>query len=158
MPDVIAFDPGGATGWSFWHYDVDEPMVRTDYGVIAGGADGFCEWLWRHHHLLLRASVSVIEHYVQDGGPGEADDALQVEGALRATLAALSLPPLVQQRRHDKRQVSDTVLKASGVWVTNDEVDWEDARDVNDSQIHALAWAKMREHGPTVAFYWPENV
>jgi hypothetical protein len=156
MPEVLAFDPGGATGWSLWFYDVDEPMQRVDYGVVAGGADGFCEWLWRHHSLLMRASVHIIEHYVPDGGPGEVDDALQVEGALRGTLAALCLPPLVQQRRHDKRQVSDDLLHRVGLWVGNDEVDWEDARDVNDSEIHALAWAKMREHLPTLAAYWPD--
>lgn len=158
---LLALDPGDATGWSVWDLEPDEPIFRLDYGVIPNGIDGFIAWTMNHHHYL-REAIVVCERFVPDGGAQEYEP-LGIEGALRCALAYLGAPPPTFQLRSRKRnlgdaKVRDQLLKTLNLWVTgaDPKVAWVDGRDVNDTAIHALVWAKDHEHQPTLAAFWPE--
>lgn len=162
MTDVIlAIDPGLATGWSTWAYDPERPLMRLDYGLVQGGVAGWIEWMTSTLGLL-RPDVTVCESFKLDGRTKFPEvEPLRIEGALLAVYDALSLPSVIWQPNSTKVQVQDAVLKRTGFWLTGKDVGWADARDVNDSQIHALAYVKLLEETtdlqPTTAAYWPEN-
>lgn len=155
---VVAFDPGKATGWSRWEYLPEQPLRRLDYGLIPGGLDGFIDWCIQHHRYL-RESTLICEGFVPESMAVEWRIPIRIEGALAAIAAAYAVPPPIFQARATKRSVTDAVLKRSGLWLLNSDpkIGWEDARDVNDSQLHALAWAKHEGHLPTIAALWPED-
>jgi hypothetical protein len=152
---VLVFDPGVATGWSLWRLADDEPIERLDYGLIPEGLDGFLEYpdamRWD------RVDLVISERFRLGGDtPYPEIEPLRVEGAI-ASWAKAGGVEVVWQYRTEKAQVPDRILKEAGLWIENDEVEWEDARDVNDSQIHALAYAKTRSHRPTLEAYWPDE-
>lgn len=161
---VLTLDPGGSTtGWGLWQLPADEPIVRLDYGCIKGGLDGFVEWTIEHHRYIAETLV-VCEKFVAER---RAEDLtpLQIEGALIAAQHFAGAPEIVWQLRSRKRNIGlpkerTALLKAHGLWISNDQaredpkVDWKDARDVNDAAIHALIYAKDWEHLPTLRAYW----
>jgi hypothetical protein len=136
---LLSIDPGKVTGWSLWTWSKTQPLERVKYGVIPGGVYGFIEW-WRR--IEPEPDEIVFERFFlgDDFVNDRTMQASLIEGALLA--------------RVDKRAVPDRVLKVHGLWLTGTEVDWEDGRDVNDTQIHALAWAKRQEHEPTLRRYF----
>jgi hypothetical protein len=157
---ILVLDPGGSTtGWSVWIFGVGLPIERVDYGLIKGGLQGFVEWCLEHHRYLSESTV-VCEKFVAERG-GEDLTPLQIEGALRAVLFNLAAPEPVWQLRSRKRNlgtkaVRDGLLKEHGLWLPGADpaIDWVDARDVNDTALHALIYAKDREHQPTLRRYW----
>lgn len=156
MTDVIlVFDPGEATGWSLWLLDDDAPMQRVEFGVIPGGVDGFLDWI-ETRLGSLRPTIICERYDPLRGGRFKNYTAMYIEGALRAVCRALALE-IIWQDPDMKTLCSDECLKTNGLWIENDEVEWEDARDANDTQRHALGWGKTIDHEPTVEFYWPER-
>lgn len=157
---VLVLDPGQVTGWSLWVMPTDEPIYRVDYGLIKGGLAGFIDWLIEHRHYLAEAIV-VCERFVAERS---AEDLvpLMIEGALVCQQRMLALPEVVFQLRSRKRNLGtrerrDGLLKAQGLWLRGDDpaIQHEDARDVNDTALHALIFAKDFEHEPTLRRYWP---
>ena len=154
-------DPGGTTGWSLWELPEDAPIMRLDYGAIKGGPLGFMFWMERNL-ALLRPSVIIFERFNPDLGYGKSKDfdALIIQGLVMGAASALGID-LMYHETAMKALCSDADLKRLGYWITPAEarVDpailHEDARDVNDSQIHALAHAKSIDHEPTLAAFWP---
>jgi hypothetical protein len=152
---LLAIDPGLATGWSAWIVPDDEPMQRYAYGLIQHGVDGFNRWFQTHGRSYVDGphDVLVCEKFELGGDVRFPDvEPLRIEGVL----IALSPVRVRWQLRTMKAQVEDERLKAHRLWVTGKDVGWTDGRDVNDSQIHALAWGKF-EHYPTLQGYWPEH-
>lgn len=154
MKYLLAIDPGKATGWSLWAYDSALALTRRDLGVIPGGVHGFILW-WRELPHCIDEIVFETFRLGDDFVNDRTMQASQIEGALLALVPPEF--PIWWQRRSDKRAVPDHVLKRHGLWITGSAVDWEDGRDVNDSQIHALAWAKRQEHEPTLRRYFGET-
>lgn len=155
---LLAFDPGGATGWSLWLLDEDNPLQRVEYGLIQGGEDGFLDWA-EQHLGQLRPDIIVCERFNPDLGTGDGRKSYEpmlIQGALKAICRALGIE-VIWQDIGMKSLCRDDVLKRSGLWVEGSDVGWEDGRDVNDSAIHALAWAKVSDHEPSVRCYWPED-
>lgn len=159
---LLAIDPGQVTGWSLWALDADSPLQRLDYGLVKGGSDGWLEWQERHLGGL-RPDVIVFEKFNPSLGYGASKDyeAMIVEGEFKAACRALGL----EITFHDtamKALCSDGDLRRLGYWImpkdakVDPAIMHEDARDVHDSFIHALAWAKASDHEPTVEAYWPE--
>lgn len=155
---VIAFDPGKVTGWSRWEYLPDQPMQRLDYGLIGDGLDGVIDWCLRNERYLSESTL-VCEGYIPESLATEWRTPIRIEGALTALAACHAVPPPIFQARATKRSVTDAVLKREGLWLlgSDPKIGWEDARDVNDSQLHALAWAKHEGHLPTIRRFWPED-
>lgn len=159
---LLAIDPGEVTGWSLWALDPEFPLSRLEYGLVKGGAEGW--FFWQEHHLgTLRPDVIVFERFNPNLGYGKSKDysALVIEGGLRVACRALALE-VTMHGTDMKALCRDEVLKQSGLWVTREQarndpaIMHEDARDVNDSQIHALAWAKASGHEPTIRAFWPD--
>lgn len=153
---LLSIDPGQATGWSLWTFADDHALQRLDYGVIPEGLDGFLRWA-EARIGALRPSVTVFELFRPNLGYNAHSkdyEAMLIEGALKATARALALE-VVYQGNDMKALCSDADLKRLGLWVENSEVEWTDARDVNDSQRHALAWAKANGHEATIDAFWP---
>lgn len=155
---VLSIDPGKASGWSLWVYDDDAPFRRLEYGLIPGGYDGFMNWA-ELHLAGYRDATIIFERFNPKLGTGDGAkdyEAMLIEGGLRAVARALSIRVVLHEIGM-KALCSDAALKRAGLWIENEDVDWEDARDVNDSQIHALAYAKgTLGHDPTIELYWPE--
>lgn len=157
---ILAIDPGESTGWSLWALDDDRPIQRLDYGLIHDGGTGYMPWAERHLGTL-RPDLVIYEKFIPDGRITVADlVGLPVEGMIEMGCRALGIE-CIWQPNGMKAQVRDDVLRENGLYITNEEartnpaINWKDARDVNDTQIHALGWAKFN-HEPTLAAYWPE--
>lgn len=151
---VLAIDPGHATGWSTWYCDDETPMTRTGYGVVAGGPLAVSQWMQRNQ--LLLPTELVVEEWRLAGDAKNPDlTGKEVIGAIRAMAWVLGWPVPQIQHRSQKVHVHDDVLRRENLWVAPGSVEWVDGRDVNDSAIHALTWAKLQGHGPTIARFWP---
>lgn len=151
---LLSFDPGQVTGWSLWAFDDGHAFQRLEFGLIKGGLDGVLDWIERHLGLL-RPSLTLVERFNPDLGDANKDyEAMLIMGALKAACRALGID-LEFQDIDMKALCRDEVLKVHGLWIDGPEVDHTDGRDVNDSEINALAWAKAHDHEPTVALYWP---
>lgn len=153
---LLALDPGGVTGWSTWVFDDEHPIQRLEFGLIRGGVAG--ARIWFEDHLgTLRPDVLVCERFNPKLGTGGTDkdyEAMWIQGGLYMIAPALGLTVTW----HDvgmKAMCRDETLKEFGLWINGPEIDHEDGRDVNDSQLHALGWAKAHNHSPSVEFYWP---
>ena len=155
---LLAIDPGEVTGWSTWQLEDDAPLTRLDYGLVKGGALGWRSWM--SAKMRMRPGLIVCERFnPNDGRAGKANyvDHLRIEGGLLVAADALGLPDPIWHHNDMKALCSDATLKSHGLWLTgrDERIGWQDARDVNDSQRHALAWAKAAGHEPTLLRYWP---
>lgn len=157
---LLVLDPGQVTGWSVWVLPTDEPIYRVDYGLIKGGLAGFVDWLIDHHGYLTETIV-VCEKFVAERNAEDLTP-LMIEGALVGAQRTLAAPEVVWQLRSRKRNLGvgrrrDDLLKEHGLWLRGDDpaIAHEDARDVNDTALHALIFAKDYEHSPTLRAYWP---
>lgn len=155
---VVAFDPGFATGWSRWQCHSDRMLERIDYGLITDGLDGFTEWCLEHPRYLAE-SIVISEGFIPQSLAVEWRTPIRIEGAMSAFCAAYATPPPIFQPRNAKHAVADDLLKRHGLWLAGNDpkIAWQDARDVNDSQLHALAWAKHDGHLPTIRALWPDE-
>lgn len=151
---LLALDPGMATGWSLWAVPEETAMERVNYGLIPGGVAGFVKWARANTGGIMAAHRLVVERFVPGPGPLNYEP-LKIEGAIQALLEPHQR--ITWHLRSDKAHVPDPLLVQHDLWVTGRDprVQWEDGRDVNDSQIHALAWGK-RHHYPTLERFWPE--
>lgn len=153
MNRLLAIDPGWATGISVWRVPEDEPIEREAYWLVKGGPSGFDEW-WTEVFWDDDRFEIVCEQFIQDGRSPKVDpNALQIEGYL---MGVWGIDEVIWQRNSMKNTKSgDKLLKQHGYWLKGSEVNWKDGRDVNDSQLHALAWAK-NNHAPSQEFFFPK--
>lgn len=160
---ILAIDPGLATGWSVWTDRGEGPAARLRYGLERGGSNGLRgSWIDRAIRYRLVDRV-VCESFELDRRTEVPDiTPKQIEGILIAWCWESGLPLTFQPKSHKalagrqpKRR--DQRLKDSGLWITGKEFDHEDGRDVNDSQLHALAYFFSAGHKPTIRHYWPDT-
>ena len=148
---ILAFDPGGTTGWSTWELPADRPLVNIDHGQWEGGLDGFV----LNAQRVLRTfdpNVIVSESFVLDGRARIVDiTPARIETAIDMIFgkwgAGLSV---VWQRNVQKAQATDDFLKRNGLWFVGQE-------HARDSARHAIAYAKGRRHLATIEHYWPRR-
>lgn len=156
MRKLLAIDPGWATGVSLWRVPDDEPIEREAYWLLKNGPDGFNDF-WEekmNFQAMLDTEIVICEIYLSDGrAPVPDPNALHIEGYL---MGVWGREEVVWQRNGVKVTVGDKLLKQHGFWLTGKQVGWKDARDVNDSQLHALSWA-MNNHRPSQEFFWPKG-
>jgi hypothetical protein len=154
-------DPGGTTGWSLWAFPDTSPAMRLEYGAVKSGVEGFLTWSERTLGVL-RPDAIVFERFNPDLGYGKSKDyeALEIQGVVRAVARALGID-LIFQDTDMKAMCSDADLKRLGFYIepaqarVDPAIMHVDARDVNDSQIHAMAFAKATDHAPTIEAFWP---
>jgi hypothetical protein len=151
MRKLLAIDPGWATGVSRWTIPDDGPIEREAYWLLKNGPDGFDQfWV----DFSEWTDIVVCESYLSDGrAPVPDPNALHIEGYL---MGVWGRDEVVWQRNAAKVTVGDKLLKQHGFWLTGKQVGWKDARDVNDSQLHALSWA-MSNHRPSQSYFWPKG-
>lgn len=164
MTRLLALDPGKVTGWSLWEWTVESntPARRTDYGLVKDGVEGFKKWFIGERPVPI--GLVVCEKFQLDQRTASPDTTpLVIEGVLIALCAV----PIVWQPTSTKSEVGDAVLKVrrsnevkktlEPLWLTgkNPKIRHTDARDVNDSQIHALAYLR-HAHRPTAAWLYPD--
>lgn len=141
MRTLLALDPGGTTGWSFWKYDAVTPLLHVDHGMIRGGLDGFIRW-WADTNGGDPDEV-VSETFVLDGRTAQPDvTPLKIEGAL-----SVLFPGWIGQRNFAKAHAPDDLLKVKGLW-------WPGQPHAVDSARHAVAYLKTRRHAPTLRFLY----
>ena len=161
MTTLLAIDPGQATGWSLWFPNVTRPFELVTWGVVTGGASGFIH-SDQMVSLIREADIVVCEKFILDGRASDSPVDIvpkDIEGMVRALCLHARGDRPVEPRYQDKAlkaTVPDAVVKRAGYWVENSQVDHEDARDVNDSIIHALIYAREIEHEPTLQRLYPE--
>lgn len=158
---VLAMDPGGVTGWSLWQYPHASPAMRLNYGLIKNGLDGFLYWSERNLGVI-QPSLIIFERFNPDLGYGKSKDyqALEIQGAIKAMARALGIDLMLHDNSM-KALCRDDDLERLNFWISPEQAKVDpailhvDGRDVNDSQIHALAHAKAVDHEPTVTEFWP---
>lgn len=149
MTTIIAFDPGYATGIAEGFFSDIEPLQLVD-------ADTIPYTLWTDAWVIL--SEEKHDHLVAEkfelsaGNEFTADlTGVKVEG----TLELLYGEELKYRTRDSKSQVPDELLQRIGMWKTNDQVEWTDARDANDAIIHMLGYVAFDlQHKPTLREYF----
>jgi len=154
MHKLLSIDPGYATGVSLWSVPDDEEIEREAYFLVSGGIDGFEEWWWSIASYFPDETILVCESFIQDGRtPKVESDALQIEGFLRGVYGVENIT--WQRNSMKNARNGDRLLKQHGLFLTGKQVGWKDGRDVNDSQLHALAWAK-NNHAPSQEYFFPK--
>lgn len=143
MTVMLALDPGGHTGYSFWQYDAITPLTHITHGTIEGGLHGFLDW-W-HGGLPEAHGEVVIEGFELDGRTPRPD--LTPRDIIGATWALSYPTPIVVQQNTQKFFADDLFLKRSGMW-------WKGLGHDRDSARHAFARMRKLRHMPTLRRYW----
>lgn len=156
---LLSIDPGKATGVSFWLVPQNKPIERINYQLVQDGLLGFSKWFanFTGFAYAFKWDLIILEEFIQDGRTPKVDlNAIEIQGYLKADALFNKDKELVLHRNSKKTTVGDKILKDNNLWVTGKQVDWADGRDVNDSQLHALAWGK-ENHKPTLEHFWPNK-
>lgn len=166
---ILGIDPGNVTGWSWWKVPAHEAASRLDYGIVEHGLAGFVHDLVADNYgkvslkrLIQHSDLVVFERFSLNGDAvNPQTEALEIQGALKLHMARKDrADKLVLHERGKKRAVRDEVLKEAGLYLTKSGIkeelgiEWTDARDINDSQIHVLAYLKEHGHSATIKEYW----
>lgn len=148
MTHLLAFDPGGTTGWSYWHYDATTPLTLLEQGQIPGGIYGFGRWLRANRDRVVDEIVS--ESFVNDDRTEKPEETAKwIEGAIMAWWGGDGVP-VIWQRNTYKAHANDDFLKQHGLYVKGQ-------RHARDSIRHAVASLKVRKHAPTFRRFWPRR-
>lgn len=159
---LLALDPGGVTGWSTWLLDDDVPLMRADYGLIKGGLRGMVQWMSQNLGVI-RPDVTACEKFNLDKRTHDPDlTPVYIEGALVAVYDALGIEEPEWQATDTKAMTNNEALRRAGLWIfpreakVDPKIMHRDADDVHDTYRHALGWARLHDHMPTVEMYWPD--
>lgn len=141
---ILSLDPGMRTGWSLWDLLEREPLEHLEHGTIDWGVRGFVQWWEREPRAI---DIIVCETFHLDGRTPKPNlEPLRLEGAL----AALWSGQIVYQRNGMKVHAPDSLLKAHGLW-------WPSKGHDRDSARHAIGYAKVTGHRPTIEKFWPRG-
>lgn len=147
---VLAFDPGGTTGWAAGKYTDTEPLEFIYGGQITGGVDGFVKWMKENTEFpnaeLVDFDLTIVsESFSLRPGVRNPDlTPVRIEGALTALVGTENV---VYQQPAMKALVSDDRLRKYGLWIPGQ-------RHHMDARIHALAYMSRLKHIPTLRKYW----
>jgi len=145
---VIAYDPGLATGVAWGSYTHDTPLMLL--GTVIRTYEEMRERVI-HTPAPYYSSV-VVEWFESRSGINPPDlSGVRVEGMLEAYYHG----DIIKRSPARKEQVPDAVLKEHGLWQTGSTTDWEDGRDANDAIIHLLGYVAFDlQHRPTLKHYF----
>lgn len=159
MTQLMAVDPGGATGVATGSYSDTEPLRFTDTYTIPKGVEGFSEVFWNGMDTFYPEKL-IVETFVPRANEFLASVAgVEVIGFIKGT----SLDTIWQDRGEkadltggDGQAANDAWLKEHDLWLTGKQVGWKDARDALDARIHALVYMKKIRHIPTLREYFSD--
>ena len=145
MTDIIGLDPGLTTGWCRMRFSDAEPLSLIEYGQIVGGTRGVVSFFMDQGVCDILVSESF-----RLGGrtPKPEIEPLRVEGALLALSSLGRIPTPVFQSNVYKSHAHDALLKRAGLYQRG-------MPHANDAIRHAIAWAKVNGHRPTIEWLWP---
>lgn len=139
---LLALDPGGSTGWSWWEYDDKRQLTHLTHGTVRDGLRGFLEW-WEH----AEDCEIVIEDFILDGRTPRPDTTpLEILGAVEFA-AKQDGVKVTRQRNYMKNHAPDELLKERGLW-------WPGKGHDRDSARHAIAYMKTMRHLPTLEWLY----
>lgn len=143
---VLAFDPGGTTGWALGYYSDKDPLAFLDGGQITGGVDGFVKWAWEMEDTIRLSSPVIVSESFNLRPAVKFPDVmpLRIEGAMTAIFGPGTV---IYQPPAAKSLITDNRLRANGLWIPGQ-------RHHMDARIHALAYARKILHPPTLRKYW----
>lgn len=143
---LLALDPGGTSGAARFLVSDDKPLLLVKAEQWPGGVDGAVAQLLG---CAENVDLLVSESFVLDNRTPNPDvTPLRIEGAMRALALQGLLPNPVMQRNTAKAHAPDALLKRVGLWQKGQP-------HANDAIRHAIAFAKMRGHRPTIEWLWP---
>lgn len=158
MTELWSFDFGESSGISVGRYDFATPYTPIGSWQVPGGLEGLAIWA-EQHRSRVESTIwrhAVVEKFVVPPG-GHAGN-LDIAGVPLEGVVPTLFPwnSITWHTRADKgrKGIMDAILKESGLWVSADETEWEDARDVNDTLIQALVYLRNRNHLPTLRRYF----
>lgn len=147
MRYILAFDPGGTTGWAFGGYSDESALSFIGGGQIEDGLHGFIYWFEQPE--AFAGNITIVSESFQLRASVRNPDVtpLRIEGALEALLGP---GRVVYQQPALKSTVGDQLLKDNGLWIPGQ-------RHQMDARIHAIAYLKKNRHLPTIRAFWPEK-
>lgn len=147
MKSILAFDPGGTTGWAFIGYEDDTEPTVFDFGQIPNGHKGFIDW-WNRRVQYLPDTRIVCESFtLREGIKGVNLEPCYVMGALEALYG----DEIVYQSPVMKGFCDNDALKQLGFYVPGQQ-------HARDAFRHAAAYLLTSvKHKPTMKKGWPEN-
>jgi hypothetical protein len=147
MKSILAFDPGGTTGFAFIGYTDDTEAVIFESGQIPNGHRGFIEW-WNDRVVYLPETVIVCESFtLREGVRGVNLEPCYVMGALEA----LYNDKIFYQSPSYKSFCDNDALKELGFYVRGQQ-------HARDAFRHAVAYLRTQErHKPTLLKGWPDR-
>jgi len=153
MPYVLAFDPGGHSGWQLAFYDKKTPVRMLVGGQIPNGVVGFAEWCTEQLGAILRRykikfdDLEIVSESFKVRFTHADVTPLRIEGAQTVLFG----PDKVQyQTPGDKRLYDDSKLKLHSLWVPGH-------RHQNDARIHVMVYLLKKKHQPTLREYFTET-
>lgn len=155
---LIAFDPGGTTGWEYAKYSDTEPIEFIVGGQIPNGVAGVADFFrnqfrqlvaYDSEDIYVTGFTVVSESFTLRPGVKMPNlEPVRIEGAFTAFWDE----GFVQyQQPSAKALVPDATLKRLGLWIPGQ-------RHQMDARIHALAYMMRQGHLPTLTKYFPEQV
>jgi len=147
VKSILAFDPGGTTGWAFIGYEPDTEPVVFESGQIPDGHKGFIDWWNRKVQYLPETQIVCESFTLREGVRGVNLEPCYVIGALEA----LHGDSIVYQSPMYKSFCDNDALKALGFYIPGQQ-------HARDAFRHAVAYLRTQEkHIPTLRKGWPEN-
>lgn len=146
---VLAFDPGGTTGWAYGVYSDTTALQFVDGGQIPNGCPGFVEWFKHDKNIgLLRPDVLVSESFQLRPGVKSPDvTPLRIEGAITALWGTENV---VWQQPAQKSLIPDELLRERGLWIKGQ-------RHQMDARIHLAGYVIRQHHKPTSHRFFPDG-
>jgi hypothetical protein len=144
MIKILAFDPGGTTGWAVVEYDEKESKL-IEYGQITGGYKGFKDF---YLNSGIDADVVVCESFtLRSGMPSVNLEPCYVIGVLYA----LENKPVIFYPPSYKIFCNDDALKRLEFYVKGKQ-------HARDAIRHAVAYLRLEiNHIPTMKKGWPDE-
>lgn len=146
MKTLLSLDPGKTTGVSIWEYDDETPLTCVQHFQIEDGYEGFLKY-YIGQNRVKPFDVVVSESFRLDGRTPNPDiTPLKIEGILE-TVHYQEDVPLYFQPNNFKAHVDNEKLKQHDLY-------WAGQPHAMDSARHALTWAKVQYHMPTLKKYF----
>lgn len=154
MTNLWSFDFGFTTGVTLGFYGPTTPYRLVDAWEVQGGPQGFLEWMQSVDNKMSILDKVIAERFVLNPGEGTRFIPDIVGVPTEGILMALCPAPIHWQLRGDKATVPDSILKLHALWRNGKDTNHDDARDVNDTTKHALAYLRNSNHLPTLRSYF----
>ena len=157
---LTVIDPGMTSGFFFGNYSDLQPLVRTGFRQLPGGAAAFDSYMQELDDEGHEWDIIVCERFtprpVARAWRLAELEPIRIEGMLEKGFehivwqrpAAMVLRDGKDQA--ERKRLSDDVLRRNGWWLTGKDVGLKDANDANAAAKHALAYMRSIGHMPSI--------